>query len=101
MAIAVSRGDCYGLACVGEIGWRSLGDVRNRADLNDCRLGLFENQLFVNSANFGLFLEGLLAARTIFFRSRQRNVVFEVADASGVIGVNVQRVFEALKIDAL
>ena len=101
VAVAIGRGDCYRLACVGEIGWRGFGDVGDRADLNDRRLGLLENEFFVDGADFGLFLEGLLAARAIFFRGGLRNVVFEVADASGVIGVNLQRVFEALEIDAL
>src|SRR5580704_49639 len=85
MAIAIRRRDCYRLACVGEIGWRGFGDVRDRADLNDCRLGLFENELFVDGANFSLFFESLLAASAIFFRGSLRNVVFKVADASGVI----------------
>src|SRR5271168_2593410 len=101
VAIAVSGSDCYWLACVGEIGWGGFGDVRDRADLNHRGLGLLEDELFIDGAHFGLFLEGLLAARAIFFGGRQRNVVFEVADASGVIGINIQRVFEALKIDAL
>ena len=90
VAISVGRGDCYWLACVGEIRWRGFGDVGDRANLNYRRLGLLENEFFIDGADFGLFLEGLFAARAIFFRGRLRNVVLEVADASGVIGVNVQ-----------
>src|SRR5271167_2300392 len=101
MAIAAGRGDCYRLACIGEIRRRGFGDVRDRADLNDGRLGLFENELFVDGANLGLFLEGLLAARAIFFRGGLRDVVLEVANAGGVIGVDLQGVFKALEIDAL
>src|SRR5580704_7382356 len=99
--VAGGWSDCNRLASAGEIGWGGFGDVRHTADLNDCRLGLLEDEFFVDGANFGLFLEGLFAARAIFFRGGLRNVVFEVADASGVIGINFQRVFKALQIDAL
>ena len=27
VAIASGRSDCYGLACVGEIGWGGFGDI--------------------------------------------------------------------------
>src|SRR5579863_10074619 len=105
MAVAVGaacgRGDADRFAGVGEIRWRGFCDVGDRADLNYGRLGLLENEFFVDGADFGLFLESLLAARAIFFRGSLRNVVFEVADTGGVIGVNFQRVFEALEIDAL
>src|SRR5271169_3870903 len=94
-------GDGYWLASVGEICRGRFRNVRDGADLNYRQLGLLENEFFVDGADFGLFLEGLLAACAIFFRGGLRNVVFEVADTSGVIGVDVQRVFKALKIDAL
>src|SRR5580700_3110214 len=100
---AVTGGGCdgYRLAGVSEICWGGFGDVGDRADLNDGRLGLFEHQLFIDGADFGLFLESLFAAGAIFFRGGLRDVVFEVADAGGVIGVNLQGVFKALQIDAL
>src|SRR5579859_8034723 len=101
MTVAGGGSNCYRLAGVGEIGWGGFGDVRDRADLNYRRLRLLENELFIDCTNLGLFFEGLLAARAIFFRGGLRNVVFEVADTSGVIGVDLQRVFEALEIDTL
>src|SRR5271168_2460231 len=70
VAIAVSESDCYWLACVSEIGWGGFGDVRDGADLNDRGLRLLENELLVDGADFGLFLEGLLTARAIFLGGR-------------------------------
>ncbi|SRR6266853_5805200 len=73
---------------VGEVGWRSLLDVCQRANLHHRRLRLFQNQLFIDSANFGLFFISLFAPRAIFFRRGERHIVFEVTYASSVIGVN-------------
>ncbi len=67
MAVARGRSDCDRLAGIGEIRWGGFGDVGDRADLNDGRLGLLENEFFVDGADFGLFFEGLLAACAIFF----------------------------------
>src|SRR5262249_8136321 len=101
VTVAIGRSDIHRLIGVGEVGRDGLGDVGERADLNDGRLGLLENELFVDGAHFGLFFEGLLTARAIFFGSGQGHIVLEVANASGVIGVNDQRVFEGFEIDVL
>src|SRR5216684_5559859 len=91
VTVAAGRGDGYGLAGVGEVGWDGFGDVLDRADLDYRGLGLLEDQLFVDGADFGLFLVGLLAASAIFFRGGQWNVVLEVADTRRVFGVNLER----------
>src|SRR6266446_7769288 len=90
VAVAGGWGDRYRLSSVGEVGWDGFGDVAYRADLDHRGLGLFQDQLFVDGADFGLFLVGLLATGAIFFRGGLRNVVFEVADTRGVCGVDVQ-----------
>ena len=90
--VAIGWGDADWLVGVGEVCRNGLGDVGNRADLHDGRLGLLQHEFFVNRANLGRFLEGLLAANAVFFGRGQRNVVLEVANARGVIGVNAQRV---------
>src|ERR1700680_1574963 len=90
VAIAIGWRDAYRLAGVGEIGWYGFGDVAYRADLHDRGLSLLQHQLFVDGADLGLFLVGLLAASAIFFRGGQRNVVLEVADACGVFRVDLQ-----------
>src|SRR5216683_1265179 len=99
VTVAAGRGDGYGLAGVGEVGWDGFGDVLDRADLDNRGLGLLEDQFFVDGADFGLFLVGLLAAGAVFFRSSQRNVVFEVADTRRVFGVNLERMLIGFEID--
>ena len=84
------RGNIDRLAGVGEVGRNGFGDVLHRADLHDRWLGLLQHQLFVNGADLGLLLEGLLAAGAIFFGGSQWDVVFEVANAGGIFGVNAQ-----------
>src|SRR5713101_3971568 len=101
VTVAAGRGDGYGLAGVGEVGWDGFGDVLDRADLDNRGLGLLEDQFFVDGADFGLFLVGLLAAGAVFFRSSQRNVVFEVTDTRSVFGVNLQRMLIGFEIDLL
>src|SRR5689334_3672988 len=68
MSIAIRRGDGDWLAGVGEVGWHSLGDVADGADLHDGRLRLLQHQFLVNRANLGLLFVGLLAASALFFR---------------------------------
>ena len=82
MAVAITVGwsNADGLVGVGEIRRDGLGDVADRADLNDGLLGLLENQFFVDGAHFGLLFKRLLAADTVFFTRRERNVVLEVAN---------------------
>src|SRR3984893_6071768 len=101
MAIAVGRRDAYGLARIGEVSRDGLGNVAYRADLDYGGLSLLQHQLFVDGADFGLFFVGLLAARAIFFRGGQRNVVFEVADTRGVFSVDLQGVLVGIEIDFL
>src|SRR5260370_18191783 len=85
VAVAAGWGDGYGLARrggqagVGEVGGDGFGDVLDRADLDDGGLGLLQDQLFVDGADLGLFLVGLLATGTIFFRGGLRNALFQVA----------------------
>src|ERR1700720_624186 len=98
--IAAGWRNAHRLAGVGEVSWHRFGDVLNRADLDYGRLGLLQHQFFVNSADLGLFLKRLLPARPILFGRRQGDVMLEVAHASGIVGVNPQRVFEAFEVDA-
>src|SRR3984893_11392163 len=101
MAIAVGRRDAYGLARIGEVSRDGLGNVAYRADLDYGGLSLLQHPLFVDGADFGLFFVGSLAARAIFFRGGQRNVVFQVADTGSVIGVDFQGMFVGVEIDLL
>src|SRR6267378_6767193 len=52
MAIAVCRSDSHRLARVREIGRNRLGDIADRADLHNGRLGLLEHQLFIDGTHF-------------------------------------------------
>src|SRR4029077_18039621 len=70
-------------------------------DLDDRGLRLFQDEFFVDGADFGLFFVSLFAARAIFFGGGETNVVLELTKASGVVGVNHQGVFEALEVDGL
>src|SRR5262252_1597440 len=85
----------------GEIRRNGLGDILQRADLNSGLLGLLQHQLFVDGADLGLLFVSLLAARAIFFGGGQRNVVLEMAHASGILGVNLERVLVRREVDAL
>src|SRR6266481_423363 len=88
VAIASSWGDADWLVGVGEVCRNGLGDVGDCADLHHCRLGLLQNEFFVDGANPGLLLESHLAANAVLFGSGQRDVVLQVANARGVIGVD-------------
>src|SRR6266403_304759 len=101
IAISARRGDGYRLARVREISRHRLSDVADRADLHDRRLRLLQHQLFVNRANLGLFFISLLAASAVLFRRGHRNVVLQVAHASGVFGVNLQGMLKTLQVDGL
>src|SRR5260370_29772361 len=101
IAIPVRWGDGDRLARVSYVGRDGFGAVLDSADLHDGRLGLLQHQLFVNRANLGLLFVSLLPARAILFSRGQRNIVLEVPHASGVFGVDLQRVFVTLEIDAL
>src|SRR5207245_10089437 len=68
-------------------------------ELDGGRVRFLEYEFLVDGADFGLFLVGLFAARAIFFGGGERHVVLEVTNASGIVGVNDERVFEALEID--
>src|SRR6266849_1602442 len=101
LAVATGWGDADRLAPIREIRGNGLGDVAYRADLDYRGLGLLQDQLFVDGADLGLFLVGLLATGTIFFRGGLRNVVFQVADTRGVFGVDFQGVFIGVEINLL
>src|SRR5208283_849359 len=101
IATAIGWGDGYRLVGVGEVGRDRLGDVGYRADLHDGWLRLLQNELFVDGADFGLLFESLLAAEAVFFGSGHRDVVFDVAHASGVVRVNDERVLIGAEVDAL
>src|SRR5882724_587140 len=74
--------DVNRLIRVSEVGRSGLLDVSECADLHHRRLRLFQNQFFVDGADFGLFFISLLAPCAIFFGGRQWHVVLEVAYAS-------------------
>src|SRR5882762_6618049 len=99
--VAIGRGDADGFPGVGEVCRNGLGDVGNRADLHDRRLGLLQNEFFVDSANPGLLFESRLAANAVLFGSGQGNVVFQVPNARSVTGVNDQRMLVGAEVDAL
>src|SRR5882757_1626321 len=101
VAVAIGRGDADGFPGVGEVCRNGLGDVGNRADLHDRRLGLLQNEFFVDGANPGLLLKSGLATDAVLFGGGQRNVVLQVANARGVIGINDQRVFVRAEVDVL
>src|ERR1700753_2318136 len=61
--------------------------------------GFFRARFSLNPRTFALLFERLLAARAIFFGCGQWNVVLEMAHASGVVGVNAERVFKTLQVD--
>src|SRR2546429_8546938 len=48
-----------------------------------------------------LFFVGLLAADAVFLGRRQRNVVLEMAHASSVLGVDLERVLIAIEVHLL
>src|SRR5258708_21635266 len=85
--VAIGRGDADGFPGVGEVCRNGFGDVGNRADLHDRRLGLLQNEFFVDGANTGLLLKSHLAADAVLFRSGQRNVVLQVANGPSCIGM--------------
>src|SRR5208283_508598 len=101
IATAIGWGDGYRLVGVGEVGRDRLGDVGYRADLHDGWLRLLQNELLVDGADFGLLFESLLAAEAVFFGSGHRDVVLDVANAGGVIGVNLEGVFVGAEVDGL
>jgi len=101
ISVARSWGDVDRLAGIGKVGWDGFGYVRDRADLDHRRLGLLQDEFFVDGADLGLLFERLFAARAIFFRRSQWDVVLEVAHAGGIIRVNPERVLETLEIDLL
>src|SRR4029077_14117068 len=100
-AITDGWSNADGLVGVGKIRRDGLGDVTDRANLNDGLLGLLENQFFIDGANLGLLLESLLAADAVLFGSGQRDVVFEMVNAGSVFGVNDQRMLEGFKVHGL
>ena len=85
VSIAIGRSDLHGLHGRARNGHL---DLLHGADLHDGLLGLLQHQLFVNLADLGGFLEGLLAADAVFFGRGLRNIVLEVAHARGIFGVN-------------
>ena len=89
-----------GLPALAKFAGTALAMSLNGADLDHRRLGLLQNQLFVDGANLGLLFESLLAAGVVFLGGGQGDVVLEMANAGGVIGVDLQGVLEALEIDA-
>src|SRR6202795_1374512 len=95
----LGRGDADRLVREGEIGRCGFGDVAYSADLHYRRLRLLEDQLFVDGTDFGLFGQGLLAAYAVFFARGEGNVVLEVANAGGVVGVDDEGVFERIEAD--
>src|SRR5215469_2456691 len=99
VAVPGGRGDRDGLT--GEVRRNGPSDVVERANLHNPRLRLFENQLFVDGANLGLLFEGLLAANAVFFGRGHRDVVLDVADASGIRSVDLQRMLVAAEVDVL
>src|SRR5260370_10444422 len=101
MAIAVGWSDADWLVGVGEVRRDGLGDVADRANLDDGRLGLLENEFFVYGADLGLLLESLLATEAVLFGGSQGNVVFEMANAGGICGVNDERMVRGVEIDVL
>src|SRR5215470_3981416 len=108
IAVAIGRSNWYGFAAggsgqarIGKVCWDGLGYVLQRADLHSSLLGLLQHQLFVDGANLGLLFVGLLAARAVFFGGGQGDVVLEMAHASRVFGVNLERVLVRSEIDAL
>src|SRR5579859_7531255 len=100
-AVAIGRGDPDRLIGVGEVCRNGLGDVGNRANLHDRRLGLLQNQFFVDGADPSLLFESHLAADAVLLGSGQRNVVLQVANACRIIGINDQRVLVGAEVDAL
>src|SRR5208283_4726463 len=101
IATAIGWGDGYRLVGVGEVGRDRLGDVGYRADLHDGLLRLLQDELFVDGADFGLLFESLLAAEAVFFGGGHRDVVLDVANAGGVIGINHERVLVGAEVDGL
>src|SRR5580700_1249664 len=98
VAIAIRRGDLHWLH---RYAGNRAEDLLHRANLHDGLGGLLQHELFVNAANLGGLFERLLAANTVFFGRGHRNVVFQVANARGVFGINAERVLVALQIDLL
>src|SRR6266852_3575421 len=101
MAIAIGRSDADRLIGVGEVCRNGLRDIADGANLHHCRLGLLQDQFFVNRANLGLLFERLLAARAVFLGGGHRDVVFDVAHAGGVFGVNHQRMLVGVEVNVL
>ena len=91
VAIAIRRGDLHWLH---RYAGNRAEDLLHRANLHDGLGGLLQHELFVNAANLGGLFERLLAANTVFFGRGHRNVVFQVANARGVISIDDERVFE-------
>src|SRR5258706_6663775 len=101
VAVTTGRSDADRLVRVGEVCRNGLGDVGNRADLHDRRLGLLQNEFFVDGANTGLLLKSRLATDAVLFGGGQGNVVLQVANARSVIGIDNERVFIGSEIDVL
>src|SRR5260370_17639883 len=101
MAIAVGWTDADWLVGVGEVRRDGLGDVADRANLDDGRLGLLENEFFVYGADLGLLLESLLATEAVLFGGRQGNVGFEMGKAGRIFGVNGERRLIGVELEVL
>src|SRR5215472_9864974 len=96
MAVPVRRSDLH------RLNWSSRNshlNLLNCADLHHRFRRLLENQLLVDSAHLGGFLVGLPAARAVFFGGRERNVVLEMANARGIIGIDLERMLVALEVN--
>src|SRR5258708_38881753 len=88
VAVTTGRSDADRLVRVGEVCRNGLGDVGNRADLHDRRLGLLQNEFFVDGANTGLLLKSHLAAGAGLFGSGPRNVGLQLGNARSGIGID-------------
>src|SRR5437867_4390424 len=70
------------------------------ADLHERRSGLLEHHLFIELARLLRFPREL-PALLFFFGGSHRNVVVPLADAGGVLWIDVKRVLVGIQIDAL
>src|SRR5260370_34619384 len=101
VSIAIRRSDGDRLPRVREISRHRLGDVADRSDLHDCRLGLLQHQFLVDRANLGLLFVSLLAASALLFGRGHGNVVLQVANTRCIFSVNLQGMLKALQVDGL
>src|SRR5260370_37908170 len=70
VSISIRRSDGDRLPTVREISRYRLGDVADRSDLHDCRLGLLQHPFLLDRATLGLLSVSLLAAGQLRYDRR-------------------------------